>query len=107
VSDDRLLLTVIDASWHVRRRMSLQRTVCSVDALGVKATTLQVVGTGCGEQQSQHSTRLLDIDPTTGSIVGSRDIGADATAVAYVGDAVWMIIGKTGSDRKRMRRVAR
>lgn len=104
VDDDRLLLTVIDASGHAMRRMSAPRPVCSVDALGVKGGQLQMAGTRCGEK---HSMLLLDIDPKTGTIVTSRDIGDGATAVSFDGDAVWMVVAKPGSDRKLFRRVAR
>lgn len=104
VSGDRLSISVIDASGRVARRMPVQKTVCSVDALGVKAATLQVVGTRCGKPQS---TLLLDIDPTTGAIVASRDIGAGATAVSFDSDAVWMVVAKPDSDRKIFSRVMR
>ena len=104
VGDDRLLLSVIDASGHVARRLSAPRTICSVDALGVKDGKVQIVGTRCGET---HSMLLLDIDPTSGTVLASRDIGDGAGAVSFDDDAVWMFVGKPGSDRKLFRRVAR
>lgn len=104
VSGDQLLISVIDASGRVARRMSAQKTVCSVDALGAKASTLQVVGAGCGKQ---HSTLLLDIDSMTGAILASRDIGEGTTAVSFEGDAVWRVVAKPGTDRKILSRVAR
>lgn len=104
IDGDRLLLSVIDASGHATRRMSAQRTVCSVDALGVKDGKLQVAGRRCGEKPSM---LLLDIDPAAGTIVTSREIGDGATAVTFDGDAVSMVIAQAGNDRKLFRRVAR
>lgn len=104
VNEDHLLVSVIDASGRVARSMSAQKAVCSVDALGVKAAALQVVGTRCGKPQS---TLLLDMDPTTGAIASSRDIGEGTTAALIDGDAIWMVLAKPDSDRKIFRRVPR
>lgn len=104
VNKDHLLISMIDSAGHVARRLSAQKSICTVDALSLKGTALQIVGSSCADQ---HATLLLDVDPTTGEIASSRPIGDDIAAVLFDGDSLAVVSGKSWTDRKVFSRVAR
>ncbi|WP_206951991.1 hypothetical protein [Trinickia acidisoli] len=103
LSDDHLLVSVVDASGRVVQRFSEPKAICSVDALGAKDSILQAVGKACG---SEHGTLMLDIDLAGGHVVSSRQVGDDTTASLFDGDAL-VSVAAPARGGKVLRRIGR
>jgi hypothetical protein len=101
---DHLVISMIDRAGRVTRRWSAPRSICTVDALGLKGPALQVVGTSCADR---HATLLLDVDSTTGDIASSRQIGSDIAAVSFDEDSIAVVSGESWTDPKVFSRMAR
>lgn len=91
LSGDHLLVSIVDGTGKMVRQFSGRKTICSIEALGVKGSVLQAVGASCG---NEHSTTMLDIDLTNGDVVSSRHIGDDTKASLFDGDALVSIAGR-------------